>query len=229
MTSNTGVFNPFRIYKNNTTSTEYVQVDVSALDTARTLTMPNSNVDMQYVPNQSVATTGTPQFTRVGINKASASDALEVKGNISIWESGGTYKSQLLQPTLAASRTVSLPDASINVPIVRYINSTSSGTTKTVLTITMTNDSMCLVRIEAIAIDTANYTPEAFISYRTIKGTTDAAVTETSIIDESTHTSWTIDKNTNLTYKVNVVASRTYGMKVTVQVIAGDIPTITLA
>lgn len=164
MTSNTSIYNPFRIYKNNTSSTEYASLDVSSLSTNRTVTMP---------------------------------------------------------------------DAPVDVPIVRSVKGTNGagGGAKIVLTVSgLATGVMCLLRIEAVAVDTGTYTPEALITYRTIQGNdAPTVVTVTSIIDESTNTSWTVDTATPLNYIVKVAESRSYALKVSVLSITGAIPTITLA
>lgn len=58
----------FRI-KNSTTSTKKIAFSAAtiAADTTRTITMPNSDVDLQYVPNQSVSTSASPTFVGVTV------------------------------------------------------------------------------------------------------------------------------------------------------------------
>jgi hypothetical protein len=78
----------------------------------RILTLPDVDLTLtQYSgPNQSLVTTGTPQFSKLGINQASGTEALEITGNIKAVGSA---------PTLSLIGT--------NAGIIDLITTTSSG------------------------------------------------------------------------------------------------------
>jgi hypothetical protein len=68
--------NKFNI-KNATDQTKSVSFDLSAISTstARTITMPDSSVNLTYVPNQGVSTTNSPQFAGLTINNKTPTDS----------------------------------------------------------------------------------------------------------------------------------------------------------
>ena len=59
-----------------------VSFDVTSLTDNRIITVPNANVDLGSLPNQSLDTTSSPQFAYLGINQAAGTERLEVTGNI---------------------------------------------------------------------------------------------------------------------------------------------------
>jgi len=79
---------------------------------AREVTFPDSDVTItQYSgPNQSVSTSGTPQFTKIGVNQSAGTEALEVNGNIKCtdlkptgnWYWAGGEKNIVCDSTIAA-------------------------------------------------------------------------------------------------------------------------------
>lgn len=80
----------FRI-KNASTTSKKIAFSATniAVSTTRTITMPDSDVDLQYVPNQSVATSASPSFVRVYTGAGlEATPSLAFSGNTST----GIYK-----------------------------------------------------------------------------------------------------------------------------------------
>ena len=67
----------------------------TTLTTNRTITLPNASIDLQYVGNQGVSTTSTPQFAKIGVAQAAGTEVLEVTGNITT--TGTIYTNQINQ------------------------------------------------------------------------------------------------------------------------------------
>ena len=83
----------------------------TALTADHALTLPNADVDLQYVPTQSVNTGSSPQFAYLGINQAAGTERLEVTGNIKAGttvDAANTYAGKFFNSGLAAGHNVTI-------------------------------------------------------------------------------------------------------------------------
>ena len=123
-------------------STYALSIAPTTLTAAHTLTLPNTDLTLTAYsgPDQSVSSTGSPQFTKVGIAQAAGTDVLEVTGNVSATSElrlKNNWRIGLQTSCMNVSNW-----AGDNFPLQLYLNGTTSTEwrcTNSSLTIQKTN------------------------------------------------------------------------------------------